>query len=181
LAGDDAPQAPLGIAAALALGGAAGHVGAGVGGDAHGPQQDGVQAPFELAVPAAVEPVAGHLPRGGRDRVGAGQGGKGRLGAEASGMRPADQHLGGAEGTDAGNLQQPGGYRPDQGGELGLELVGLGLQELDAGGGGSQRPHGGLVLQRPGRPRSQAGAGGDLAGGGAGAGGGAACAGGAQA
>jgi len=42
-------------------------------------------------------PVAGHLPGGGGDRVDPGQGGEGGLGAEASGMRPADQHLGGAQ------------------------------------------------------------------------------------
>jgi hypothetical protein len=43
LAGDDASQAPLGIAVALALGGAAGHVGTGVGIGAQTHQQDGVQ------------------------------------------------------------------------------------------------------------------------------------------
>jgi len=69
-------------------------------------------------------------------------------------------------GADAGDLQQPGRDRPDQHGQFGLELVGLGLQQLDALGGGPQRPHRGLVLQRPGRPRPQAGAIVDLAAGG---------------
>jgi hypothetical protein len=41
-------------------------------------------------------------------------------------MRPVHQHLGGAEGTDAGDFQQPGGDRTDQRAKLGLELVGLG-------------------------------------------------------
>jgi hypothetical protein len=49
------------------------------------------------------------------------RGGKGSLGAEASGMRPADQRPGGRCRT----LQQPGRDRTDQHGELGLELVGL--------------------------------------------------------
>jgi hypothetical protein len=54
LAGDDAPEAPLGVAAALALGGAAGQVGAGVGIGAQPHQQDGAQGAVELAVTAAV-------------------------------------------------------------------------------------------------------------------------------
>jgi hypothetical protein len=62
-------------------------------------------------------------------------------------MRPADQYLGGAEGADAWDLQQPRGDRVDERGELGLELVGLGLQQLDALGGGSQRADGGAVLE----------------------------------
>ena len=98
---DDAPQAALGVTPALAFGRATGHVGAGVGIGAQAHQQDGVQGAVELAVAAAVEPVAGHLPGGGGDGVGAGQGGKGCLGAEPAGMRPADQHLGGAERSHA--------------------------------------------------------------------------------
>jgi hypothetical protein len=69
------------------------------------------------------------------------------------------------KGADAGDLQQPGRHRADQGGELSLELVGLDLEGPDALGGGPQRPHGGLVLQRPGWPWPQAGAIVDLAGG----------------
>jgi hypothetical protein len=99
-----------------------------------------------LAVAAAVEPVASHLPGGGGDRVGAGQGGKGGL---ASAKRPGCdqpvQHLRGADGADAGDFQQPRRDRGDEYGELGLELVGLGRRGLDALGGGPQRPHGGLV------------------------------------
>jgi hypothetical protein len=56
LAGDDAAEAPLGVAAALALGGAARHVGAGVGIGAQAYQQDGVQGAVALAVTAAVAP-----------------------------------------------------------------------------------------------------------------------------
>ncbi len=55
LAGDDASQASFGVAAAVALGGAAGHVGAGVGVDAQTHQQDGVQRTVELPVAAAVD------------------------------------------------------------------------------------------------------------------------------
>ena len=57
------------------------------------------------------------------------------------------------------------GGRLDQDGALGLQLVGLGGQELDALGGGPQGAHGGLVLQRSGRPGPQAGAMLDLVGG----------------
>jgi hypothetical protein len=55
LAGDDAPQAAFGVAPALALGGAAGHVGARVGIGAQPHQQDGVQGAVELPVAAAVD------------------------------------------------------------------------------------------------------------------------------
>jgi hypothetical protein len=75
------------------------------------------------------------------------------------------QHLRGAQRADARDLQQPRGDRLDQHGELGLQLVGLGLEEPDALGGGPQRPHGGLVLQRLGWPGPQAGAVLDLLGG----------------
>jgi hypothetical protein len=79
-------------------------------------------------------------------------------------MRPADQHLRGAQRPDTRDLQQPRSDCADQDGALGLELVGLGLQELDTLGGGPQRADGGAVLQRPGRPVPQARAGGDLSG-----------------
>jgi hypothetical protein len=72
------------------------------------------------------------------------------IGAEPASVRPADQHLRGAERPHTRDLQQPGRDRTDQRGQLGLELVGL--QELDALGGGPQGPRGGLVLQRPGGP-----------------------------
>jgi hypothetical protein len=55
LAGDDAAQAPLGVASGLALSGAAGQVGASVGIDAQAHQQDGVQRAVELAVAAALD------------------------------------------------------------------------------------------------------------------------------
>ena len=79
LAGDDTPQAPFGVTAALTFGGAAGDVGAGVGVDPQAHQQDGVQRAVELPVATAVEPVAGHLPRGRGDRVGPGRRSKGGL------------------------------------------------------------------------------------------------------
>jgi hypothetical protein len=86
LAGDDAPEAPLGVASALALGGAAGHLGVGVGIGAQAHQQDRGQGAVELSVAAAVAAVAGHLPGGSGDGVGAGRGGNGCLGAEPSGV-----------------------------------------------------------------------------------------------
>jgi hypothetical protein len=55
LPGDDASEAPRGVAAALALGGAPGQVGAGVGVGAQAHQQDGVQGAVELPVAAAVD------------------------------------------------------------------------------------------------------------------------------
>jgi hypothetical protein len=79
-------------------------------------------------------------------------------------MRPADQHLSGAQRPDTRNLEQPRSDCPDQDGQLGLQLVGLGLEGLDALGGCPQGADGGAVFQRPGRPLPQAGAGGDLSG-----------------
>jgi hypothetical protein len=55
LAGDDTPEAPLGVASARALGGSAGHGGAGVGIGAQAHQHDGVQGAVELPVAAAVD------------------------------------------------------------------------------------------------------------------------------
>jgi len=69
LAGDDAAQAPLGVAPGLAFGGAAGQVGASVGIDAQAHQQDGVQGAVELAVAAAVDSLGR---RGCQVGVGAG-------------------------------------------------------------------------------------------------------------
>jgi hypothetical protein len=86
LPGDHASQTPFDVAAALALGGAPGNVGAGVGVDPQAHQQDGVQGAVELPVPAPVEAMAGHLPRRRRDRVGAGEGGKRGLGPEPAGV-----------------------------------------------------------------------------------------------
>ena len=44
------------------------------------------------------------------------------------------------------NFQQPGRDRTDQHGELGRQLIGLGLQQLDALGSGPQRAAVGAVL-----------------------------------
>ena len=66
LAGGGAPRAPLGVTPALALGGAARQVGAGVGVGAQAHQHDGVQRAVGLPVAAAVGPVAGRLPPLGR-------------------------------------------------------------------------------------------------------------------
>jgi hypothetical protein len=55
LPGDDASEASFGVAAALALDGAAGNIGAGVRIDPQAHQQDGVQRAVELPVAAAVD------------------------------------------------------------------------------------------------------------------------------
>ena len=62
LAGDDAAQAPLGVASGLSLSGAAGQVGASVGIDAQAHQQDGVQRAVELASPPRTPPSGGSWP-----------------------------------------------------------------------------------------------------------------------
>jgi hypothetical protein len=77
-----------------------------------------------------------------------GQGGEGGLGATAAGMRPADQQLGGAEGTNAGQLQQPGRDRANQPIDLAFQQLGLGDQGVDALGGAAQGQRGHALLQR---------------------------------
>jgi hypothetical protein len=60
-----------------------------------------VQGSVQLPVPAPVEPVADHLPGGGRDGGDAGQHGEGRLRAQPTRVRPADQQLRGGDRSDA--------------------------------------------------------------------------------
>ncbi len=68
-------------------------------------------------------------------------------------------------GPTPGTSSSQGDDRTDQLGQLGLELVSLDLEKLDALGSGPQCPHGGVVLQRPGVPPAQRGAVLDLVGG----------------
>jgi hypothetical protein len=77
-------------------------------------------------------------------------------------MRPADQQLGGADGADTDQLQQPGHDPSHQPFQLGQERDGLGLKGLDAAGGAAQRPHRHPVLQGSGRPVPQRRTDGDL-------------------
>ena len=100
----------------------------------------------------AQQPTGGHLPGGGRDRVGAGQGREGGLRAQPPGMRPADQHLGGADGPHPGQLQPPRRHRGHQSVQVGSQPGGLDGQALDALGGQTQRLDRHAMLQRPGRP-----------------------------
>jgi hypothetical protein len=82
--------------------------------------------------PDRLEPVTGVLPRRSWDRTDPGQGRERRLGAQPAGMRPADQHLSGADGSHTRQLGQPRGSSVDERGDLGVELVGFGLEQPDA-------------------------------------------------
>lgn len=63
-----------------------------------------------LAVPTAVEPEAGDLPGGRRDRVGAAQGGEGGLALQLVGVvAGGEQERGGGVRADAGQLDQTRG------------------------------------------------------------------------
>ena len=70
-----------------------------------------------------------------------GQHGEGGLAAHPPGMRPADQQLRGGQRSEPKFVQQERGGLGDQPVQLGLVLGGLGLQQLDAPGGGAQRLH----------------------------------------
>jgi hypothetical protein len=69
LPGDGPLQAPTDISDALALGSAPDGVGPGSWVIAQPGQHDRVQSAVQLAVARAVQPMPGHLPGGGRDRV----------------------------------------------------------------------------------------------------------------
>ncbi len=60
---------------------------------------------------------------------------------------PADQDLSGAQSADAGQVRQLGVNVVDQARDVAFELVRLGLECLDAVGGGAHRPDGGAVLE----------------------------------
>jgi hypothetical protein len=75
-----------------------------------------------------------------------GEGREGRLGPEPAGMGPADQDLSSGDRPDAEQVQELRRHLADQDEHLALELFGLGLQGLDALGGGSQGPRGHAML-----------------------------------
>src|SRR5829696_6968400 len=79
LPGNSLLQASPDVAEALALGRAPSGIGARVGVVAEPGHHHGVERPVELAVTGAVQPVAGDLPGGRRDRAGSGQGSERRL------------------------------------------------------------------------------------------------------
>jgi len=66
-------------------------------------------------------------------------------------VRPADQDLSGTDRADSGQLRQTRLKLSDQMADLAFEVVGFGLERLDALRGGSQRAHGGAVLDVAGR------------------------------
>jgi hypothetical protein len=126
-------------------------------------QGHGVQHPVEPSVPAAVQPMAGDQPGRRQDRADAGQRGKGRLRPQSAGMRPAHQHLAGADWSHPRQFRQPRDDRLHQPADLALELGRLSGQDPDPQGSQAQRPGRHPVLQRPGRPVTQRGAIGHLA------------------
>jgi hypothetical protein len=63
-------------------------------------------------------------------------------------MGPADQQLGGADGSDPGLGQQGRRHGHDELAQLQLQLLGLTPCDEDPLGGHGQRPHGGAVLHR---------------------------------
>ena len=86
LAGDVAFEAALGFSGGFAFGGSFGDVGLGVWAVAAAGDGDGVQRAVELAVAAAVEAVAGVLPRGRFEWGDAGEAGEGCFVAAAAGV-----------------------------------------------------------------------------------------------
>ena len=76
---------------ALALGPPPGGIGAGIGVVAEPGHHHGMQGAVELAVTRAVQPMPGDLPRGRRDRVGAGQGSERGLRAQPAAHRRPDR------------------------------------------------------------------------------------------
>ena len=86
MAGEVALEDPGRVSCALALGDAAGDVGAGRSIVLAAVQDDGVQRSVELAVAAAAEPMADRLAAGGGQGCDARESGEGSLGADATAM-----------------------------------------------------------------------------------------------
>src|SRR6202521_4055554 len=94
-------------------------------------EDDDVESRVELAVAAAIEPMTDGLSGGSGDRSDPGQGGKGGLIGQASGMRPSDQDLSCTEGADAGLGAQAGCELLNQTLDLALVSIGPGGQIPD--------------------------------------------------
>src|SRR5690625_5384153 len=92
LSGEVALEGSADFFEGASLGCAAFDVGAGAGVGAHAGEQDGVQGAVQAPVPAAVEAVAGGLAAGGWEGAGAGDGGEGGLGVDASGVGRSEEH-----------------------------------------------------------------------------------------
>ena len=149
--GDPPLQAPEGVGCGPSLGELALVVGAAfrIAGDLG--QGDVVHDPVELAVAAAVEPVAVGTPRAGRQRRGPVAHGELGLGPIAADVTDLGQQLGFGDGSDAADLRQ-GGVEPlAQPGDLGGELGDLGVQLPQAGQAlaGDPGAGAGVVGQQP--------------------------------
>jgi len=107
-----------------------------------------VQCPVEVAIAATVEPVTNPQATAGLQGRRPGQRSEGGFVADSSTVGPRHQQLRGDDRPDAGLGEQgrPSGMLGDQGSQLGVELVGLGLQEPDPGGDGAQGRHRDPVL-----------------------------------
>jgi hypothetical protein len=136
------------FALALALGDAA--AGGGPGRPMMGlaEHHDGVQGPMQLPVPATVAAMADHLAGRGLDRGRPSQHRNGGLRAESARMRPPDQQLGGADGSDPGLGQQGRRHDQDELAQFHLQLLGVLPGGQDPLRGQGQRSHGGPVLHR---------------------------------
>jgi hypothetical protein len=93
-------------------------------------------------------PMADDLPGGGLHRRNTAQHRERGLRPEPARVRPAGQHLRGADRPDPGLGEQRRCHGRDERAQLRLELGRLGARGQDPLGGHPQRPHGGAVLHR---------------------------------
>ena len=119
-AGEVALEAADGFAGALAFGAFAGDVVAGLGVAARAGDGDAVDGGVDLAVAAAVEPVAVGVARADRDRRDAGGAGELGLAAEALGAGDLADELGGGQRPEAGLGEQLRRELRDELGDLAL-------------------------------------------------------------
>jgi hypothetical protein len=107
---------------------------------AHPGDHDPPQGVIGLAVAAGIEPVPGHLARGGRDRRGGAQVRPGGFGRQPAGVVPGgdEQHRGGVR-ADAEGAEQAGGAGGDQRDDQLVEAAELGAGELGAAAELAQR------------------------------------------
>jgi hypothetical protein len=123
-AGEVSLEAAHGFEAGLAFGAFAGEVVAGLGVAAGAGERDAVNGSVELAVAAAVKPMAVGL--AGADRDWGDAGGAGEFGLRPKAARAGDlaEQLGRGQGPEAGLAEQLRRGLVDEVGDLGLELVG---------------------------------------------------------
>jgi hypothetical protein len=111
-------------------------------------EHDGVQRSVELTIAASIKAMPYDLARGRLDRCGAAQGGEGGLRAQPADVGPGVDDLRGADHAHA-RLGQQLGHEPDHELlELGLQVVGLGLQRERTPGGTAQAGDGRAMLDR---------------------------------